>query len=38
MARRFKVFIPEPEWEESHTALENLAYVEVGVPHERYTC
>jgi D-3-phosphoglycerate dehydrogenase len=37
MAKRFKVFIPEPEWEESHSALEHLADVEVGVPHKRYT-
>ena len=33
MARRFKVFIPEPEWEQSHSALEDLADVEFGVPY-----
>jgi hypothetical protein len=34
MVKRFKVSIPEPEWEESHSALEDLADVEIGVPHK----
>ncbi len=37
MQKRFKVFIPEPEWEESHKILEEIAEVKVGTPNMVYT-
>ena len=37
MKKGFKVFIPEPEWEESHKVLEEVAEVEVGKPNVKYT-
>jgi D-3-phosphoglycerate dehydrogenase len=37
MERKFKVFIPEPEWEESHKILEKMAEVKVGKPGVTYT-
>lgn len=37
MEQRFKVFIPEPEWEESHKILEKVATVKVGSPQVEYT-
>jgi len=37
MKKRFKVFIPEPEWEESHKVLEEIAEVKVGEPNVTYT-
>lgn len=37
MQKRFKVFIPEPEWEESHKILEEIAEVKVGTPNIVYT-
>ncbi|MDH5266071.1 MAG: hydroxyacid dehydrogenase [Candidatus Bathyarchaeota archaeon] len=30
MGKKFKVLIPEPEWEESHSILEEIAEVKVG--------
>jgi len=30
MKKEFKVFIPEPEWEESHKVLEEIAEVKIG--------
>jgi D-3-phosphoglycerate dehydrogenase len=30
--RKFRVFIPEPEWEESHKILEKIAEVKTGKP------
>lgn len=35
--KKFKVFIPEPEWEESHKILEEVAEVKVGDPGIKYT-
>jgi D-3-phosphoglycerate dehydrogenase len=35
--KKFKVFIPEPEWEESHKILEEIAQVKVGAPGVMYT-
>ena len=37
MQKKFKVFIPEPEWEESHKILEEIAEVKVGIPNTVYT-
>jgi D-3-phosphoglycerate dehydrogenase len=37
MAKRFTVFIPEPEWAESHEVLEETAHVRVGTPGTAYT-
>jgi D-3-phosphoglycerate dehydrogenase len=37
MKKRFKVFIPEPEWEESHKILEEVAEVKVGERDVIYT-
>lgn len=37
MKKKFKVFIPEPEWEESHKALEEIAEVKVGKLGVEYT-
>jgi D-3-phosphoglycerate dehydrogenase len=37
MKKKFKVFIPEPEWEESHKVLEGIAEVKMGKPGEIYT-
>lgn len=37
MEKKFKVFIPEPEWEESHKILEEIAQVKVGEPCVKYT-
>lgn len=37
MEKKFKVFIPEPEWEESHKVLEGIAEVKVGEPGVMYT-
>jgi D-3-phosphoglycerate dehydrogenase len=37
MAKKFKVFIPEPEWEEAHKILEEIAEVKIGVPGKIYT-
>ena len=37
MKKRFKVFIPEPEWEESHRVLEKIAEVKIGEPGVTYT-
>lgn len=37
MKKRFKVFIPETEWEESHRVLEAIAEVKVGDPGVQYT-
>lgn len=37
MKRKFKVFIPEPEWEESHKILERIAEVKVGKPGVVFT-
>jgi len=37
MKKRFKVFIPETEWEESHRVLEATAEVKVGDPGVKYT-
>jgi len=37
MKKEFKVFIPEPEWEESHKVLEEIAEVEIGEPGVLYT-
>ncbi len=37
MKKKFKVFIPEPEWEESHKVLEEIAEVKVGKPGVEYT-
>ena len=34
--KKYKVFIPEPEWEESHEILKEIAEVEVGEPGQRY--
>jgi len=35
--KRFKVFIPEPEFSESHKVLEEIAEVRVGQKDRRYT-
>jgi D-3-phosphoglycerate dehydrogenase len=35
--KKFKVFIPEPEWQESHKVLEPIAEVKVGKPGEVFT-
>ena len=35
--KKFKVFIPEPEWEESHKILEEIAEVKVGDPGVKYS-
>lgn len=35
--KKFKVFIPEPEWEKSHKILEETAEVKVGEPNVIYT-
>ncbi|MEM2429193.1 MAG: hydroxyacid dehydrogenase [Nitrososphaerales archaeon] len=35
--KRFKVFIPEPECEESHKILEEIAEVKIGEPNIKYT-
>lgn len=32
MKKKFRVFIPEPEWEESHRVLEGIAEVKTGEP------
>jgi len=37
MKKEFKVFIPEPEWEESHKVLEEIAEVKIGEPDVVYT-
>ncbi|MFQ6081045.1 MAG: hydroxyacid dehydrogenase [Candidatus Bathyarchaeia archaeon] len=37
MKKKFKVFIPEPEWEESHKVLEGIAEVKTGEPGVIYT-
>lgn len=37
MEKNYKVFIPEPEWEESHKILEEIAEVKVGKPGVKYT-
>jgi D-3-phosphoglycerate dehydrogenase len=37
LVKKFKVFIPEPEWEESHKILEEIAEVKVGNPGVRYS-
>jgi len=37
MKKKFKVFIPEPEWEESHNVLEGIAEVNVGETGVMYT-
>ena len=37
MKKEFKVFIPEPEWEESHKVLEEIAEVKIGEPSVVYT-
>ncbi|MEM0006719.1 MAG: hydroxyacid dehydrogenase [Candidatus Bathyarchaeia archaeon] len=37
MEKKFKIFIPEPEWEESHKILEEIAQVKVGEPSVKYT-
>jgi len=37
MKKKFKVFIPEPEWEESHKILERIAEVKVGKPGVVFT-
>ena len=37
MKKKFKVFIPEPEWEESHKILEEIAQVKVGASGVTYT-
>jgi len=36
LGRRFKVFIPELEWEGSEKALEDIADVEIGEPGKPY--
>ena len=35
--KRFRVFIPEPEWPESHKVLEDVAEVVVGEPGVKYS-
>jgi D-3-phosphoglycerate dehydrogenase len=35
--KRFRVFIPEPEWPESHRVLEEVAEVVVGEPGAKYS-
>jgi len=37
MSKKFKVFIPEPEWEESHKFLDKIAEVKTGEPGVIYT-
>ncbi|MFX0200184.1 MAG: hydroxyacid dehydrogenase [Candidatus Hodarchaeota archaeon] len=37
MKKKFRVFIPEPEWEKSLAALEEIAEVKTGVPNLIYT-
>jgi len=37
MKKEFKVFIPEPEWEESHKVLEEIAEIKIGEPGVLYT-
>jgi D-3-phosphoglycerate dehydrogenase len=37
MKNKFMVFIPEPEWEESHKVFEGIADIKVGKPGEIYT-
>jgi D-3-phosphoglycerate dehydrogenase len=37
MSKKFKVFIPEPEWEESHKLLDKIAEVKTGEPGVIYT-
>jgi D-3-phosphoglycerate dehydrogenase len=36
MKNRLRVFIPEPEWEDSHIVLEEVAEVRVGLPGIEY--
>jgi hypothetical protein len=34
--KSFRVFIPEPEWPESHKILEEVAEVVIGEPGVKY--
>ena len=36
MEKKFKVLIPQPEWEESHSILEEIAEVKVGETNKVY--